>query len=152
MQYGIIHGMERYFNIAGPCNPEQHYPVPALERLPDVHRLVARGHSFAIHAARQSGKTTALMALVADINRRGEMRALYFALVGMHDLRDYLARVRPDSESLGTTIPFNVKAGSLGLTEGWMPIFDKDKAKPWSEKLFLRDEDFDGKTIHVVGL
>ena len=29
---------------------------------------------------------------------------------------------------------------------------DEDKSKPWDEKLFLRDETFDGKTIHVVGL
>ena len=72
--------MEKYFNIAGPCNPEQHYMVPALERLPDVSRLIARGQSFVIHAARQSGKTTALMALVADINGKDAMRAVYFTL------------------------------------------------------------------------
>ena len=68
--------MEKYFNIAGPCNPAQHYMVPALERLPEVSRLVSRGQTFVVHAARQSGKTTALLALVADINSRGEMRAL----------------------------------------------------------------------------
>ena len=72
--------MEKYFNIAGPCNPAQHYMVPALERLPEVSRLVSRGQTFVVHAARQSGKTTALLALVADINSRGEMRALYFSL------------------------------------------------------------------------
>ena len=40
----------------------------------------------------------------------------------------------------------------LGLSEGWMPIFDDDKTKPWSDKLYLRDEVFGNKTIHVVGL
>ena len=35
---------------------------------------------------------------------------------------------------------------------GWMPVFDEDKAKPWDEKIFTRDETFGGKTIHVVGL
>jgi len=40
----------------------------------------------------------------------------------------------------------------LGLSEGWMPIFDENKAKPWDEKLYTRDESFDGKIIHVVGL
>ena len=203
--------------------------VPPLERLPDVSRLVARGQSFVIHAARQSGKTTALMALVADINGKGAMRAVYFtlesvqrfpnpkdgipriveamrssllyhrvfsgwakaypsasssaddlsmamgvkdflsalaaqsdrplavffdevdclsddtlitflrqlrdgivnskaidpdsrppfpvsvALVGMRDVRDYLAHVRPEAESLGTASPFNVKTESLNL-------------------------------------
>ena len=221
--------MEKYFNIAGPCVPGEHYMIPALERLPDVARLVARKQSFVIHAARQSGKTTALMALVADINAKAEMRAVYFtlesaqrftdpnqgipkivesmrssllrhpvfkdlvrdpkaqvptllpppaglgvkvfltllaersdrplavffdevdclsddtlitflrelrdgivssrtidpdsqfpfpvsiALVGMRDVRDYLASVRPESQSLGTASPFNVKTESLNL-------------------------------------
>ncbi len=41
---------------------------------------------------------------------------------------------------------------SLGLPEGWMPVFDTDSSKPWEERLFLRDETFAGKTIHIVGL
>jgi hypothetical protein len=41
---------------------------------------------------------------------------------------------------------------TLGLAEGWMPVFDEDKAKSWEEKLYTRDEMFRGKTIHVVGL
>ena len=72
--------MEKYFNVAGPCVPGKHYMIPALERLPEVGRLVAREQSFVIHAARQSGKTTALMALVAEINSKAEMRAVYFTL------------------------------------------------------------------------
>ena len=35
-EYGIISGMERFFNIAGPCNPARHYMLPAMARLPDV--------------------------------------------------------------------------------------------------------------------
>ena len=37
-------------------------------------------------------------------------------------------------------------------SSGWMPVFDDDAGKPWDERLFTRDEAFDGKTIHVVGL
>jgi type II secretory pathway predicted ATPase ExeA len=37
------------------------------------------------------------------------------ALIGLRDVRDYRARVRPDSNSLGTASPFNVKAESLTL-------------------------------------
>ena len=40
----------------------------------------------------------------------------------------------------------------LGLDEGWMAVFDEDKTKPWDEMIFLRDELFGSKTIHVVGL
>jgi hypothetical protein len=42
--------------------------------------------------------------------------------------------------------------GTLGLDEGWMPIFDPDTAKPWEEKLYRRDVEIYGKKIHVVGL
>jgi hypothetical protein len=28
--------MEKCFNIAGPCFPDEHYMLPALERLPNI--------------------------------------------------------------------------------------------------------------------
>ena len=72
--------MEKCFNIAGPCFPDEHYMLPALERLPGIMRIVEQRSYFVLHAARQSGKTTALMALVEEINRKGEMNALYFTV------------------------------------------------------------------------
>ena len=72
--------MEKFFNIAGPCNPEKHYMIPAVERLPQVMRLIDREQYFAVHAARQSGKTTLLQALVDDINAKDERIALYFTV------------------------------------------------------------------------
>ena len=54
--------MEKCFNIAGPCFPDEHYMLPALERLPGIMRIVEQRSYFVLHAARQSGKTTALMA------------------------------------------------------------------------------------------
>ncbi len=37
------------------------------------------------------------------------------ALIGMRDVRDYKVRIRPDSASLGTASPFNIKVESLRL-------------------------------------
>lgn len=37
------------------------------------------------------------------------------ALVGLQDVRDYKVRVRPDSNSMGTASPFNIKSESLTL-------------------------------------
>lgn len=34
----------------------------------------------------------------------------------------------------------------------WMPVFDEDKSKPWDEKLYNRVVEFNGKTLHIVGL
>ena len=80
--------MEKYFNIAGPCFPDEHYMLPALERLPGIMRTVERRGYFVLHAARQSGKTTALMALVEEINGRGLMNALYFTVESVQRYTD----------------------------------------------------------------
>ena len=66
--------MEKFFNTAGPCIPEKHYMLPALDRLPGIRRLVSMERYFVIHAPRQTGKTTALNALVDEI-KAGRLRS-----------------------------------------------------------------------------
>ena len=88
--------MERCFNIAGPCFPDEHYMLPALERLPGIERIVEQRSYFVLHAARQSGKTTALKALVSEINAKGKMNALYFTVESVQrytDPRDGIPRI-----------------------------------------------------------
>ena len=80
--------MEKCFNIAGPCFPDEHYMLPALERLPGIMRIVEQRSYFVLHAARQSGKTTALMALVEEINDKGSMAALYFTVESVQRFTD----------------------------------------------------------------
>ena len=80
--------MERYFNIAGPCIPEKHYMLPALDRLPQIRRLVAMERYFVIHAPRQTGKTTAMQALVREINAKDDMVALYCTLETLQNATD----------------------------------------------------------------
>ena len=45
--------MPKFFNIAGPCIPGEHYLVPALARLPELSGLIGKKQYFVIHAARQ---------------------------------------------------------------------------------------------------
>ena len=54
--FGIIRDMERFFNIAGPCNPAKHYMLSATARLPEVMSLIRKEQYFVIHAQRQCGK------------------------------------------------------------------------------------------------
>lgn len=68
--------MARWFNVAGPCRPEVHYMLPAAARLPDVLRLVAQQSYFVLHAPRQTGKTTAMLALARDLTTSGNYTAL----------------------------------------------------------------------------
>jgi hypothetical protein len=58
----------RWFNTAGPCRRDKHYMLPPLVRLPKVARLIDQENYFVIHAPRQIGKTTAFLALAAQLN------------------------------------------------------------------------------------
>ncbi|MEL7354095.1 MAG: ATP-binding protein, partial [Cyanobacteria bacterium J06560_5] len=55
--------MPKWFNTAGPCKADIHYMLPPLERLPNLERLIAQQGYFVLHAPRQTGKTTAMLAL-----------------------------------------------------------------------------------------
>ncbi|MCP4663468.1 MAG: ATP-binding protein, partial [bacterium] len=55
--------MARVFNTSGPCFPEEHYMLPAEERLSEARRLIELKRYFVLHAPRQTGKTTTVAAL-----------------------------------------------------------------------------------------
>ena len=71
---------ERRFNTTGPCFPNEHYMLDALTRLPDIEQFIAGRLYFVLHASRQSGKTTALKALVKKLNAAGSVAAIYCSL------------------------------------------------------------------------
>ena len=55
----------RRFNTAGPVRPDKHYCIPPLKRfdLDEVLGLIRDEQYFVLHAPRQTGKTSALIAL-----------------------------------------------------------------------------------------
>ena len=71
----------RDFNTAGPVRPEDHYCVPPLDRinLDEVLSLVRGKRYFVLHAPRQTGKTSALLALRDLLNgpSAGRYRCAY---------------------------------------------------------------------------
>jgi hypothetical protein len=71
--------MPRSFNTAGPCIAGDHYMLDPLARLDveEVLRLVDDKRYFVLHAPRQTGKTTCLLALMKRLNDEGRYRALY---------------------------------------------------------------------------
>ena len=64
----------RSFNTAGPVRPARHYAIPPLERLDLglVLELVREEKYFVLHAPRQTGKTSVLLALRDLLNRGAE--------------------------------------------------------------------------------
>jgi hypothetical protein len=69
----------RFFNTAGPVNCAKHYCLPPLERfnLTDILSLIAQEKYFVLHAPRQTGKTSALLALRDYLNQEDRYRCLY---------------------------------------------------------------------------
>ena len=63
----------RRFNIAGPVRPDEHYAIPPLDRvdMEELLDLIRAKQYFVLHAPRQTGKTSALIAL-RDLLNRGE--------------------------------------------------------------------------------
>jgi len=80
--------MKRYFNIAGPCFPGEHYMIPSLQRCRGLMDLIDQKQYFVIHAARQSGKTTLLKELAGQLNREGRYYALYCSLESVQNINE----------------------------------------------------------------
>ncbi len=64
----------KFFNTGGPCNPDDHYMLPATQRLEpfNIPRLLRQKGYFVVHAPRQTGKTTAMLALARELTASGE--------------------------------------------------------------------------------
>ena len=68
--------MTKWFNTAGPCQPDIHYTLPTSQRLPELKRLIEQRNYFVIHAPRQTGKTTAMLTLAQELTASGKYTAV----------------------------------------------------------------------------
>ena len=69
------------FNVAGLCLPGEHYMLDPLRGIGgELMNLIDSKQYFVIHAARQTGKTTLLYALVDKINAAGDYYAVSCSL------------------------------------------------------------------------
>ena len=69
----------RFFNTEGPVNCQYHYCLSPLDRigLDELLTLIERQKYFLLHAPRQTGKTTYLLALTEYLNQGGRYQAVY---------------------------------------------------------------------------
>ncbi|MBI4754572.1 MAG: AAA-like domain-containing protein [Betaproteobacteria bacterium] len=83
----------KIFNNAGPSVPGQHYMIDPLVRidLPEIETLIAQQRYFVLHAPRQTGKTTSLLALMHHLNAQGRYRAVYANIEGAQAARGDVA-------------------------------------------------------------
>jgi hypothetical protein len=84
----------RFFNTEGPNRPLDHYCLPPLKRwdFDEVLALIDRKKYFLLHAPRQTGNTTCMLALMEHLSRTGRFRALYANIEGAQTARGRVAR------------------------------------------------------------
>ena len=118
----------RFFNTSGPVVPADHYCIPPLERvdLDDVCQLVRNKRYFVLHAPRQTGKTSVLLALRDLLNSGavGDYRCVYFNVeVGQAGREDTARAMRAMFRELATWTRVTLK-DSL-VDEIWPGLLDK---------------------------
>ncbi|WP_133511795.1 AAA family ATPase [Candidatus Thiosymbion oneisti] len=134
------------FNTAGPTRPDEHYRVPPLSRwdMDEIRRLIREKRYFVLHAPRQTGKTSCLLALMAQLNAEEDYRALYVNLepaqaargdvaAGMRtivssvaeDARRYLGDQRPRAWVDETLHEFGPYGALRGLLSRWSEENDR---------------------------
>ncbi|MDR1424472.1 MAG: ATP-binding protein [Azoarcus sp.] len=81
--------MERFFNTAGPIIPEDHYHIDLLSRVdwPDIRQLIDEKRYFVLHAPRQTGKTSTLLAIMEVLNREDRFACAYANIEGAQAAR-----------------------------------------------------------------
>jgi len=72
--------MPKHFNTAGPCKADIHYMLSSLDRLPTLGSLIDQQGYFVIHAPRQTGKTTVMMALAQQLTESGNYTAIVLSV------------------------------------------------------------------------
>jgi type II secretory pathway predicted ATPase ExeA len=129
----------RFFTTEGPVNCQDHYCLPPLARLDleDVLALISQKKYFLLHAPRQTGKTTCLLALADTLNQAGQYHAVYANIEGAQAWRENV-------EQGMATVVTNIALGARDLVgdQGAMPLAQRvlSAAAPGSAlEVFLSD-------------
>ena len=112
--------MERFFNTAGPQKPAMCYTIDPLKRfdLDDVLTLIRQERYFVLHAPRQTGKTSCLLALRDYLNDEGDYVAVYVNVEAGQAMRNDVVSVVNStcdmiadrlSDIVGEELPFRIR-------------------------------------------
>ena len=118
----------RFFNTAGPTIPEDHYCIPPLERLDlgNLCALVRDKRYFVLHAPRQTGKTSTLLALRDYLNSgaAGDYRCVYANFEAGQAMRENVEpAMRAILDELGSRARSTL--GDEFLDSTWPAILEK---------------------------
>ena len=127
MGRSAIIGAVRFFNTAGPVRAEKHYAIPPLSRmdLDGILTLVRQEKYFVLHAPRQTGKTSALLALrdLLHSSADGGFRCVYANLEAAQAAREDVGSAVP--VVLGELAGRARRAGDGFLGGAWRSILEE---------------------------
>ena len=114
----------RFFNTAGPVKAPDHYHIPPLDRLDldEVRTLIEQKKYFVLYAPRQTGKTSALLALRDLLNAGSDYRCVYVNVEPAQALRE---DVEQATQVILGELASRVRLtlGDEFLTQTWAAIF-----------------------------
>lgn len=112
--------MNKHFNTSGPVFQDRHYCIEPIHRLDweDIRHLIDTEKYFVLHAPRQTGKTSTLLAMTDEINREGRYKALYVNIEAAQALRGDVERaIRLICEAIAASAQVSgVETGLQALT------------------------------------
>jgi len=131
---------EKFFNTAGPGIAEDHYMLDPLRRInyEDIRTLIGQKRYFILHAPRQTGKTTSLLAMAEKINEESRYHCAYFnvetAQTARNDVEAGMKAILSSfasaaERSLGTlrprelVLPVLAEAGGHGALKRMLELF-----------------------------
>ncbi|MCL2767218.1 MAG: ATP-binding protein [Synergistaceae bacterium] len=134
--------IDKFFNTAGPAQTDIHYTLDPLRRInyKEISQLIKQRSYFVLHAPRQTGKTTSLLAMVKEINEEGTYHCAYInvetAQVARNDVEAGMKAIlfafaSAAEEFLGITkpreliLPLIDQAGGYGAFKGMLEEFCK---------------------------
>ena len=82
--------MPKHFNTTGPVFAGKHYCIDPMQRIDweELEHLISTEKYFVLHAPRQTGKTSTLLAMADELNSSGHYNALYVNIEAAQALRN----------------------------------------------------------------
>lgn len=115
----------REFNTAGPTVDGKNYCLEPLARinLNELRTLIDAERYFVLHAPRQTGKTTCLLALMKYLNAEGKYRALYANIENAQTARNDVSRgLRAVCSQIASSLRMHL--GDVRTADKWLDIFN----------------------------
>jgi hypothetical protein len=116
----------KYFNTAGPINPKNHYHIDSLHRLnlEEIQLLIDSQKYFVLHAPRQTGKTSYMLALMDYLDRQGKYKSLYVNVETAQAARENVKEgIKAILNALAQSASFYLNDSFI--EENWEQIFNK---------------------------